>query len=244
MPHHQALPFLLLFAISHAAILTTSGAPPAAAPERNINCREKCGDVHIPYPFGIGSGCYLDPSFELTCNVATNPPVLRTGNLKIASITLETAKVVVYNYLTFSCHNKTWGQTVSLTLRLRPPFLISPSDNVFTAIGCSSIARLTGRSDDTYFTGCITTCKNVNNTEEDGTPCAGHGCCEASLTPGRLDQVSVSLNRDEKGDKTVVAGNLCQYAFVAIKGWYSFRQSDLERLDFSQRFGNPPVVFD
>uniref|UniRef100_A0ACD5YD72 Uncharacterized protein n=1 Tax=Avena sativa TaxID=4498 RepID=A0ACD5YD72_AVESA len=241
MPH-QAL-FLLLLAISHAALLTTSGAPPPA-PERNSNCPDKCGDVHIPYPFGIGPGCYLNPSFNLSCDETTTPPTLRTGNIKIASITLETAKMVAYNYLTFSCkvpgHDKPWTQTMSVTLSR--PFLVSPSDNVFTALGCSSIAKLTGRGDDAYFTGCITTCKNVNNTEDDGTPCAGHGCCEASLTPG-LDQVSVSWDGDEKGDQPVVAGNLCQYAFVAKKDWYNFSRKDLiGNMTFGNRLGLGNVV--
>jgi hypothetical protein len=115
--------------------------------------------------------------------------------------------------------NGTWQLLrYRMALSVASPFLLSPSDNVFTALGCRSTARLKGQSDDPYLTGCITTCERANDTGDDGAPCRGHGCCEASLTPG-LWQVSVTWNKDEQG-KNPVPDNPCQYAFLAKKGWY------------------------
>ncbi|KAH9666312.1 Wall-associated receptor kinase-like 10 [Citrus sinensis] len=32
-----------------------------------LACPDRCGDVGIQYPFGIGAGCYFDESFEVVC---------------------------------------------------------------------------------------------------------------------------------------------------------------------------------
>ncbi|KAK1400899.1 hypothetical protein POM88_000504 [Heracleum sosnowskyi] len=37
-------------------------------------CPERCGDVTIPYPFGIGENCSLDWRIEIYCDRILNPP--------------------------------------------------------------------------------------------------------------------------------------------------------------------------
>ena len=133
--------------------------------------------------------------------------------------------MVVYTFLTYSCrvpgsNNTIYAQTQSIELSVSsPPFLVSPADNVFTSVGCNSLAQLVGDSGTDYHTGCITTCASVNETADDGAPCSGHGCCEASIMPG-LFVVNVSWSDWAEESDYHVPGNLCQYAFVATKGWY------------------------
>lgn len=31
-------------------------------------CQEICGKITVPYPYGIGPGCYRHKSFEVMCN--------------------------------------------------------------------------------------------------------------------------------------------------------------------------------
>ncbi|KQJ81868.1 wall-associated receptor kinase 2 [Brachypodium distachyon] len=228
-----ALLRVICYAALLAAAVSSASPPPQAA---GPNCPTKCGDVDILYPFGIGPGCSL-PGFKLTCDTTTNPPSLLTGNVKVVNITLETAQMVAYTFLTYTCSfpvskNESIRTTKDMALKLDSPLVLSPADNVFTAVGCSSIAVLQGRgrgrgrsrryNRSEYLTGCITSCGSVNDTGEDGTPCRGHGCCEAPLTPG-LSQVSLTWN---KGFRRVT-DNWCQYAFIAAKGWYKYSKKDL-----------------
>ncbi|SPT15995.1 unnamed protein product [Triticum aestivum] len=234
---------LLLIAF-HAALVVNAISGVPASPKPN-NCPDRCGDEQIPYPFGVGTGCSLSPEFDLTCNETTTPPTLLTGEAKVTNITLETARLVIYTHLTYSCdvptsNTTTDHMTTSMALNVATPFLLSPSENMFTAVGCSLTARIKGRGKSSYLTGCITTCARVNDTGDDGTPCSGHGCCQASLTPNLTE---VSVKWENRRGRSPVADNLCQYAFVATKGWYSFSKNDLiGNMTFANRLGSGPVV--
>jgi hypothetical protein len=96
-------------------------------------------------------------------------------------------------------------------------FLVSPTANIFTAIGCRAVARLNGLTSSTYSTGCITTCTSVDGGGKDGESCSGQGCCQASLAAG-LSKVSVLWGKDMSIN--TVPNNTCQYAFVAMNSWY------------------------
>ena len=39
-------------------------------------CNSQCGDLIVPYPFGVGndSKCYIDEGFRIYCNTSLNPP--------------------------------------------------------------------------------------------------------------------------------------------------------------------------
>ncbi|CAM0877869.1 unnamed protein product [Alopecurus aequalis] len=196
-------------------------------------CPDKCGDVPIPYPFGIGVDCAatsLNSYFNLTCNSTTDPPRPMVwdpdGNVEIVDISLEHGEMRVLspvNHICFTSNTTFTKFSGGYELQLTP-FLPSPSRNRFTVIGCNTLGLISGNKGATsqYVAGCYSYCEGVNNTS-DGAPCAGLGCCEASI-PANLTSFGVLflMNQSKVWDF-----NPCFYAMVAEVGWYNFRQHDL-----------------
>ncbi|KAM1213102.1 hypothetical protein PS2_004557 [Malus domestica] len=63
----------LVFVLSTTSTTTSGGdhrqflLPPQALP----GCSDHCGNVTIPYPFGMAEGCYRGPEFFINCTSTT-----------------------------------------------------------------------------------------------------------------------------------------------------------------------------
>ena len=197
---------------------------PAPRPE----CPSMCGDVHIPYPFGIGINCSWpgteENGFTVTCNNSFSPPRPYQGSFEIISITLEACELRVFSPgASQICYNSS-NHFESISWRFDfavPPFLISQMRNTFTAIGCNTLAFLDGGEGGSYFTGCITSCKSLHEAAQDGEECTGLGCCQMPI-PTNLSTIQVSWGHNETYTRFNPAWRYspCSYAFVAEKGWY------------------------
>ncbi|KAK2993024.1 hypothetical protein RJ640_001587 [Escallonia rubra] len=75
---------LALIASTTTATATTSTANTTTITKPG--CQQNCGNLTVPYPFGvgIGSGCSTDPWFDINCNTSFSPPkpFLNVGNLE------------------------------------------------------------------------------------------------------------------------------------------------------------------
>jgi hypothetical protein len=69
----------------------------AAAPIARSGCPDRCGDISIPYPFGIRKDCYMNEWFAIECNASVNPArALISGiNMEVLNISAERATVTV-----------------------------------------------------------------------------------------------------------------------------------------------------
>ncbi|KAK0590150.1 hypothetical protein LWI29_023265 [Acer saccharum] len=126
-------------------------------------CRTLCinGNVSIPFPFGIGAGCYLDDWYEVTCNSST--PILKSINLEVLniSISLEASTILVNHPVLHNCTGKGVRKaTVNLE---SSPFFFSDA-NRFTGVGCNNFAYLSSNS--SIISGCISFCNKKDKSEK------------------------------------------------------------------------------
>ncbi|XP_043700134.1 wall-associated receptor kinase 2-like [Telopea speciosissima] len=239
---HFLFLFLLLIQIFPAAVATLSTFPIAKP-----GCRDICGNVSVPYPFGFGSNnCYRDTTFEVTCNdTYYNPPILFFGNTEVLNISLQ-GQIRILNFVGRHCYDSK-GNTISSNYPLfnmnNSPFTISDTENKFTALGCDTYAYINGSDGKQFRSGCVMSCTNKDDLMNGS--CTGIGCCQTSIPKGfRSFEISVGSFYNHI---SVYDFNPCSYVFVVDYNWYNFSTSDL--LNFTNEidesgYARVPMVFD
>ncbi|XBH74456.1 hypothetical protein VPH35_101400 [Triticum aestivum] len=232
MPAASAALLVFIVCISLPAMAAAAGV----SSDRSMSlpgCPDKCGDVLIPYPFGIGEDCAAasrNSYFNLICNSTIDPPRPMAGPpeavAEVADISLEHGEMRVLSPVSHICFksNTTFTKFTGGYRLQDSPFLPSPSRNHFTVIGCNTMGLIGGQKGtaNQYVAGCYSYCDGVNNTS-DGAPCAGMGCCESAI-PANLTTFEIIFATNQS---QVWGFNPCFYAMIAEVGWYNFRQQDL-----------------
>ncbi|XP_021774794.1 putative wall-associated receptor kinase-like 16 [Chenopodium quinoa] len=212
------------------------------------HCSDKCGNLSIPYPFGIEEGCYYKPphnqtssSFKITCNHSTSPPTPIFGiDYKVLNISVIEGELRTKLGVSYDCYNKTkntayWWSSFNLVT-----FTLSSTKNMLVVIGCDTYAWFKGfRGGRKYETGCMTKCVELEDVI-DG-ECSGVGCCQASI-PGGVNNVRVVLN-SYNNHNSVYTFNPCNAAFPVAKDAYTFYQQNLTQPVEYWESLQLPVVF-
>ncbi|KAF6169687.1 hypothetical protein GIB67_004079 [Kingdonia uniflora] len=172
-----------------------------AANDTKPGCQSGCGNVTIPYPFGIGDGCYIDKGFEITCTKSfiTNflQPFLVASNLKVYEITLDQVYVQLWGARTCFLNS---GETSSIGYNLKGgPFTLSSTNNKLTTVGCDMYAYITDLDTQNRMSGCVSLCQEGNTYETNGS-CSGFGCCQTTIPSGMkaFNITMVSINTPNK----------------------------------------------
>ncbi|RYR55136.1 hypothetical protein HN51_017143 [Arachis hypogaea] len=207
-------------------------------------CRRKCGDVQIPYPFGVGktvngTTCFLEKSFNLTCNSSSSS--LTSGNVHVININISQGQADMLIFVSKYCYDNIYGNTsvISLPHRLTssPSFTISSKDNKFISVGCDTYGYLNSfYNNSNYSTGCLTRCYGNTMEIKDG-DCSGIGCCEVDIPP-RMRNVSTQVGTFQNFQSSLAFNN-CSYSFVVKNDNYTFSKAHLENLPYEML----PVVF-
>ncbi|KAF9684625.1 hypothetical protein SADUNF_Sadunf04G0137900 [Salix dunnii] len=179
-------------------------------------CQEKCGNVSVPYPFGVlEKSCAMNDDFFLNCtsNDEGHPELLFGRNMPISNISQQEGTVTVGIDAAFSCYNKTGIQTDSFaqSMTLVGPFMFSDTRNIFTAIGCDTFGLVTN-SESTYGAACLSLCTEYVEMSDEN-PCSGSGCCQTSI-PNGLNSLYYALS-SFSNYTNVSDFNLCGFAFLA-----------------------------
>lgn len=220
----------------------------AAAGQPLPGCPSTCGNLSIPYPFGIGKRCARE-GFHLICNATSDPPRTFIGDLEVLDISVPQARARVWTDRAYGCYgidgtrkdsNQPWAQIGNGT----PYYTFSHIHNKLVAIGCDTMAILVGTADEFGVTGsvCMSFCNRLSSVDKDGS-CAGIGCCQTSLPMGTRNY---TIGLESYNNHTNVSSfNPCSYGFLADQQWFRFENTDVAP---SSRFRSAvtriPVVVD
>ena len=208
-------------------------------------CERKCGDVAVPYPFGIDDpNCAkveAGEEFLLKCKRGTasesTAKLLLRGDMEVLNISLEEATVSVRISNSYQCYDlsglnpsQTFSQSISLGRNSR--FAFSTAENRLVGLGCDTLAFLndgTGKS----ISGCVTTCEEDVDLAKEGA-CSGFGCCQASI-PKRLKTLVITL-LSGTNHSGILGFNPCDFALLV-----DMRTFNVSNMRLSFEPGDPAV---
>ncbi|KAJ9189875.1 hypothetical protein P3X46_001126 [Hevea brasiliensis] len=219
------------------ALLLTIQLAIAKLPIAKPNCTDRCGNINIPYPFGMGKKeCYFNEWFEIECNKSVNGhprALLSRIKMEVFNIDASGRVTVKSPIISSNCSGRETDLPFNLT---GSPFFISDY-NVFIAVGCNTRALMTDSPLQRF--GCESTClsqKDVdwrkilpNLIEEDSRSnywitdyyCKGTDCCQMSI-PSSLQVFNPSLQAIDVNQST----DGCKLAFLAGSLWHSWIEKD------------------
>ncbi|GKU98217.1 hypothetical protein SLEP1_g11248 [Rubroshorea leprosula] len=170
------------------------------------NCPQTCGNVSVPYPFGIGSPeCAKNKDFLLNCSQSD----LFYGNILIYNISIENGTITGGIWRAYNCDNESYLWQRNISLRISP-FTISHTQNKLIGLGCDTVASMSDNLGG-FGSGCFAVCNYRDDIESDGS-CSGFGCCQTSI-PKHLNSLNFWVS-SFYNHRYVSGFNPCSYAYV------------------------------
>ncbi|RWR74573.1 putative ATP binding protein [Cinnamomum micranthum f. kanehirae] len=242
---------VFLWCLSSATI-TSSSSSSSSYSRNSENCQRSCGNVSIPYPFGMGEdpACFRNSQFNIICNESSTPPKALLRGQEVLDISLQ-GQLRAKFPIGWDCYSESGNQTdyypgFSFDT-YGSPYTFSNTRNKFTAIGCDTQAYVYGypiedsMQKDKFRFGCMSSCSNPTSVINGS--CTGIGCCQ-SVIPADLKLFGVKI-KSFNNHTDVWSFNPCSYAFFVDQEFnLNFSVSDLSNTDFRDRNGQVPVVID
>ena len=195
-----------------------------------------CGNVSIPYPFGIDTDCNMTDLYWINCSHSFSPPkpFLSTINLEVLDISLDGTLRVNYPML-WGCSDATSTKFDSYTSR---GLVFSQSRNKFVAMGCDNFASLND-AEENVLCGCMSVCNNITGEMNINNSCNGIDCCQAAIPV--LDVFHVSLRSLHTATYPIREMPACKYAFIVEQKWF---ETNLTNPFEAQNMSHVPVVLE
>jgi hypothetical protein len=239
----QTMTIALVLLISRLA--SAQAQPPAPG------CRDRCGNITVPYPFGVGAGCFRDDGvqgFQLICNdTHYSPPRLSIYGYgyQITGLSLAAGEAQIYHNASRMCYNSTGGlvdRTDAYMSLGTSPYLFSPAKNRLFALGCPSLGYFVDMAG-YYASGCMTVCR-PSQYAIPGT-CTGVGCCQSQIPPGVnfFEPHQINNFQGGQGDPAFSSNTTpCHYVFLVDADWFRLQYSDRAYLNRTGDFAVPVVL--
>jgi hypothetical protein len=246
MPTTVLLLLLLLIVVHSLSLAAAQRQPSVALP----GCQDACGNITVPYPFGIGAGCYRVDSlqgggFQLECDESgPSPPRLTifSWNYRLGAISLEDGEATSYVAANRECYNSTGGYDGGNTMNAMSvqttAYLFSAAKNRLVALGCPNLGFFVDGPGN-YVSGCMSVC----HASLFATPgsCTGVGCCQIAIPlgmyyyePHQRDFPRLNV------DMFTMDSTPCRYVFLVETEWFDGNRIILNRTDDFEA----PVVLD
>ncbi|KAK1398189.1 putative wall-associated receptor kinase-like protein 16 [Heracleum sosnowskyi] len=188
-------------------------------------CRSQCGNLKVPYPFGIiseGLNCSLNSTFHITCNTATNPPkaFIKLNDVDFEVFDISDRELRISNLGAETCYDQSplLYTNYYTSLDLSNTSYTYSGKNVLTVVGCDDWANFYQAEDEDLPTGCTSICHNEKEVRKD--ECSGGGCCQVSVNA--LKYYYVDLGTYGNHTDNISSFNPCGYAFLGEKKRFNF----------------------
>ncbi|XP_050279217.1 putative wall-associated receptor kinase-like 16 isoform X3 [Quercus robur] len=220
--------------LSEFAVAVVGFTYPIARP----NCSDRCGDMKIPYPFGLREGCYLDHNFFVNCTNSSEPFI--PTHMIVKNISLH-GQIDTLMYVARDCYEqgvKDYNNSTNPWLASPLNFTVSSTQNKFVVVGCDTVAYLVGyQQNERYATGCASVCESTRFMVYGS--CTGVGCCEVDIPKGLKN---VTMESHSFQNHTMVENfNPCGYALISKQDTFNFSIDSLRTLRDQQMM---PMVLD
>ncbi|KAK1314819.1 Wall-associated receptor kinase 2 [Acorus calamus] len=227
---------VLILQLLHLTMVASQAKP---------GCPATCGNLTIPYPFGVGPNCFRE-GFEVVCNTTENGTLgfLPGVPVNIIKIFLQSGELCITQRTARDCYNKSGHSSdtnASFSLASELPYVFSDTQNKFTGLGCDTSATIEALAQG-FTTGCISIC-NSSSMITNGS-CNGIGCCETSIPKG-VKHFEIKIT-SFSNHSAVLDFNPCSYGFLADQNWFRFSGlSDLSADAYEKKFdGAAPLMLD
>nr|CAB3486791.1 unnamed protein product [Digitaria exilis] len=160
--------------------------PAAKAPTR-------CGNIDVPYPFGLDPQCAIHGDFVLNCSTVGRDTKLFLYNMEVIKVSVPDGKVWVKTLIACQCYNQTTNSLsiFNVWMSLPSTYALSADDNKVIVIGWPSSGPALDKQ----------------NAPKNGS-CSGAGCCQADL-PKAFNFSTTYLTSTVFYDMTTHGNRLC-----------------------------------
>ncbi|XP_050286454.1 wall-associated receptor kinase-like 8 isoform X3 [Quercus robur] len=232
---HPEMAVQVVMRITFLLLLTYELAE-AAAPIAKPNCSDSCGNIYIPYPFGMTTGCYFNDWFKIVCKETGGFPkaFLPRIGMEVLEINITDPYndhyfwidpgLVRVNMPIFSsnCKNRSSRHIGGVNIS-GSPFFFSSNRDRFISVGCDNLALMTGINP-MVVVGCKSNCIEKSMIEDSELKhCSGFNCCMTTV-PSGIKVFNASFRGIKEEIKT---SEECKFAFLADDKWLNSTTKDL-----------------